>query len=309
MNVTVTVTVVEHLKLSEAINELYLLVAYVAIGLLSITVPTFALGVAFVGREKSRISNDMEQIQGRRKTLQATVERALVSSDERLVRSALDTVEEYEEQARKLARRLITLESLSAKRCVGYPSISFLGTIIAVAVFSYYTGDSQLAAGLFVASLCLACGMFYLARSLVAIEQVATRARESVLPLLRVSFERGIKAMQFKTREKREVMISVWNDEDVNAEDVSVALMFSAEFKVLPSEAYAVVKTEPSEFFLYPNSVSAQARFDRVYARSSEEFRVLLEMPEKPGTYLVPVEMREKEIGRVYSELRIEISD
>lgn len=307
MNVTVTLTITGSQTSFGAINDIYLLVAYLAIGLLSVAVPTYAIGVSYVSREKWRLDSAIEELCVRDAVLDAELKRAQTAHDKSRLRLLLNDLDQELKKTQELKKQLRAKGFLSVRGTVGYPFVGFLAAVIVVALFGYYTGESQLALGLFTASIFMAFGTFHIVRSLRTIEQAAVSMTGSLLPSLRINFGSGTKSMNFKAGEQAKVSISISNHAHAEAENVCIGLIFTREFTILPGNTYKIRELEPTD--LYPNSIEVRLERERIEAYIDEETDVFVKMPDKPGIYSIFVEIREKKIGRMTSALVFEVSD
>jgi len=265
---------------------------------MSITVPTYAISVTYLARETSKSIQDLHK---RRKELAEKLEELRKKlEDEAGVKAIEQEMAKYKEEDERLKDRQ---HCLSAKGAVGYP-FAGLFTGLAVAAYGYYAGgNGWVPLALF---LSMGYGVYRLAKSLVAIEQAAMRPEEVLLPALGVSFETRARSMSFKVAEQREVRFRVFNMGNDIAEKVHVMLFFTPEFQISPGPNYTVTRQGP--LTRHPNHDGVTLRFQEIHVNLSQIRRVKLKTPDKPGTYDVPVEIRERRIGNIHSRLRFEVS-
>ena len=93
--------------------QILLLLAYLAIGLMSITIPTYAISVSYLARETLRTIKDMEK---RRRDLSEKLEELKKKLEQKPgVKELKSEIRAYEEEEKQLKDRL---ECLSAKGAV-----------------------------------------------------------------------------------------------------------------------------------------------------------------------------------------------
>jgi len=281
-----------------ALGELYLLAAYLAIGLMSITIPTYAIAVTYLARETSESRKDLQK---RRKELAQKLE-ALKKrlEDEAGVASISKEIKEYEKEDNRLKSRQLFLSAMGA---VGLPSVSFLSALV-VAAYGYYSGGNG-GTPLFLLTF-MGIGLFFLAKSLLAIEQAAMRPEEILLPALRVTFASKATSMSAKASEKRIVTFLVWNEGKEHAEDLLVMAFFDPEFNIMRGGDYRIVRQLPESDHPDYNAVCLEEKL--IHADTFNSYDVYLTMPKKAGSYFIPVQVRARKIGKLDSELRLEIS-
>lgn len=279
-------------------GELYLLAAYLAIGLMSITVPTYAIAVTYLARETSESRKDLQK---RRKELVQKLEGLKKRlEDEAGVASILEEIKKYEKEDERLKSRQLYL---SVKGAVALPFTSFLLALV-VAAYGYYSGSNGVIP-LFLLTF-MGMGLFLLTKSLLAIEQAAMRPEEILLPDLRATFASKATSMSAKASEKRMVSFLIWNEGKEHAEDVLVMVLFEQGFRVGPGKNYSVVP-QPSESE-YADYTAVCFELNLMHADTFDSYDVNLTMPEKAGSYSIPVGIHARKIGKLNSELRLEIS-
>lgn len=112
----------------EEMLQILLLIAYLAIGLMSITVPTYAISVSYLARETSK---SMEEMRKRRKDLSEKLDELKKRLEIELgVESIKQEIEKYEMEEKELKNRLTCL---SAKGAVGYPFLFFVFALVLAA--------------------------------------------------------------------------------------------------------------------------------------------------------------------------------
>lgn len=283
----------------EEIFQILLLLAYLAIGLMSITVPTYAICVSYLARETSKT---IEDIGKRRKDLSEKLEKLRRTLEkEPGVGGIKEEIKKYEDEETKLRFRM---DSLSAKGAVGYPFTCF-GLALFFSAWGIY--DSTLDAFSFIGSvIMIALGLYRLALSLQAVEQAALRPEERLLPEFRVDFPSGTAVERHKVGEEKTINVVVHNYGKEVAEDVDLMFFFPPEFRIKPSRGYRVIKQDPYSRYADFNAACFDVKI--LHRALSLKFAISLKMPEKPGTFKIPVAIRARKIGYIDYELTIEVA-
>lgn len=282
----------------EEILQILLLLAYLAIGLVSITVPTYAISVSYLARETLKTLEDMrkrredlsEKLDGLRKRLK----------EEPGVEGIKEEIKKFEEEEAGLKDRL---GCLSAKGAVGYPLVGFtLGLVCAAYGIYIFPENASL---LILASIvCIAYGLYRLAKSLLAVEKAALRPEEELLPRFRVAFASGSLIERFNAGEQREVEFAITNYEEI-AEDVDVMFFFPPEFELMKKAEYRVFKQLPLS--RYQGYNTAEWTLPLIHIDVSMTVIVSVKAPAKAGRYQIPVCIRARKIGKTDYQLSIEV--
>jgi hypothetical protein len=281
------------------ILQILLLLAYLAIGLTSITVPTYAISVSYLARETLETLEDMRK---RRKDLSEKLDELRKKLEkEPGVEGIKEEINKFEEEEAELKDRL---ECLSVKGAVGYPLGGFLlGLICAACGIYILPGNASL---LMLASIIfIVFGLYRLAKSLLAVEQAALRPEEKLLPTFRFSFTSGSSVETFKAKEQKEIEFLIINYGKDIAEDIDLMIFFPPEFKLLKKPAYDIVKQIPTA--RYPNYNAAEFEIKILHVEISQPGAVLVEMPEKTGSYKIPICIRARKIGKSDHQLTIKV--
>lgn len=264
---------------------------------MSITIPTYAISVTYLARETSRTIQDLGK--RRRELAEKLDELRKKLEDEAGVKAIEQEMAKYKEEDERLKDRQLCL---SAKGAVGYPFAGFF-VALAVVAYGYYTGGNELSpAALF---LSMGYGVYRLSKSLAAIERAAMRPEKVLLPDLKARFSSGASSMSFKVSQQQAVEFMITNEGEDVEEAVMVTFNFSPEFGVKPGTDYDVVKQGPTT--AHPGWNSTFFKIDIIHVDLSIDVEVNLKLPDKPGSYVVPVVIRAKKVGKLESELRFEV--
>lgn len=287
-------------EIMDDIFQIFRLLAYLAIGLISITVPTYAITVSYLARETKETLHEMKK---RRADLSEKLEELRKQlKKEPGVQGIKEEIERFEEEEVQLKDRL---QCLSVKGAVGYPLVGFmLGLIFAGLTMFMYPDNFTLP---FLASIFfIAYGLYRIAKSLLAVEQAALRPEEKLLPMFRVSFASGALVERFKAKEEQEIEFNVVNHGKEVAEDVNIMFFFPSEFKIVRARSGSIVKQQPTTRYAGYNS----AYFEKPVFHSYLEitYAVRVKMPDKKGKHKIPVCIRAKKVERSDHQLIIQIT-
>ena len=283
----------------EEILQILLLLAYVAIGLMSITVPTYAISVSYLARETLKTLEDMRK---RRRDLSEKLDELRKKLEEEPgVEGIKEEIEKFEEEEAELEDRL---ECLSAKGAVGYPFGAFaLGLVCAA--YGIYIFPENTSLPILASIISIAYGLYRLSKSLYAVEQAALRPEEKLLPTFRVDFESGATVEKYKLGEEKKVGFHVHNYGKEMAEDLDIMIFFPPVFELLKMRGYGIAKQGPKT--RYPNYNAAEFDFKLIHVAFEMPLTVHVKMPQKPDIYKIPVAIRARKIGISDHQLTIEI--
>lgn len=280
--------------------QIFNLLAFLAIGLISITVPTYAISVSYLARETITAQEIMKR---RREELQKKLEeyksRLAASPDTKELK---DGIKNYERQIKEIKTNLFDLYARSA---VWRPIFFFLVALIFSAIGSYDSTSSDAGAILYMAVVSISFGLVSLGRSLRGIERAALR---ETVPKFEVKFGSGVTSEKFKVREQKLLSFSIKNIGEELAENVRLMIFFPPNF-LIKKGYYDNIVTQGDEadypkykavfFFLTPPYY--------IYADDVFYFHVLLRMPEQTGKYEIPIEISARNMKKSDHRLTIEV--
>ena len=281
--------------MTEGLLETLQILAYLSIALISLVVATYAISVSYLGRETHRSL-------WRKKKRRAELERKIKELGEKAdVKRIKEEIETYEKEISELDKRLFYL---SVEGAVVLPSI--LGLIALVfTIYNIYMNPSEIIRHYLMlgAVIFIAAGFVFLVKTLFTIDWVASGIP---IPEFEVAFESRLFSEKFHSKERKEVTFVVANIGEVIAEDIEVFFFFPPEFKVGSSRYYRVTKQEVKEE--YPNHNAVTFDIKRIHIDVGHVLpRIALEMPEKMGSYIIPVGIYERKIGESKHKLTLEI--
>jgi len=292
------------IELSESLFQILLLIAYLAIALISVVIATYAIAVSYLGRETSRAIWRMKK---RRQELREKIKKLGEKAE---IEEVKQEIKRYEKEESELKSRLFFL---SRNGAVLFPCFCYFMGLIIVAydiyrdpgemlIFNVQSDLSQFLA--WCAVILIVFGIFYFVRTLGAIESAALRIP---LPKLEVSYISKLPREKYHSKEHKEIEIAISNNGEVPAENVQVFVFFPPEFTVgggMPH--YQVVKQGPTSSHPDYNAVVYTVEFLHIDVTLKLK-PIRLDMPEKTGSYTIPVAIYERKIGVFGDQLALEI--
>jgi hypothetical protein len=278
--------------------QVFMMLAYLAIGLISIIVPTYAISVSYLARETAKT---FELIEKRREELQEKLEEfklKLKKSPE--TEDLKKEIKNYEEKIEELKTNL---SFLSVRGAVGYPLLFFLValTFAILGVYSFPTPESS---GMVITIVFMSFGLACVGRTLRGVERAALRIPS---PKFEVGFKSGATIEKFKTGEQREVPFKITNVGEELAENTRLTLLFPPDFNVIKSRDYEIIKQTDAPYSEY-NSVDFYVSPPvYVYVDDSYDFEVSIKMPEKTGRYIIPIQIHARNMRKSEHQLTIEV--
>ncbi len=292
-------------------------IAFLDIGLISVTIPTYAISVSFFGRERKRSISERER---RVEELEKKVkEMSAGLRDETGVAALQKEIEKYRRDIKKIRGKV---DSLSVWTAFFAPFVAFSASLGFAAIgYLFFTGalpapllSSSEYSIYFVASslIMIIAGLAVLSGTLIAINRAALNPE--TLSALRFSFESGSTAEKFSVNAEQVVTFILRNLGKEMGENISAQVYFPSEFGVspapiLPSVRGAVVHSQPTgPTMTYPGRMTATADVDALHEDMAAIIAVKLRMPGAKGTYKVPVQVWERRLGESKQELTFEVT-
>lgn len=207
---------VQWVKMSEVVLQVLLILAYLAIGLLAVTFPIYAISVTFLPREKWESERErkkrIEKLQTKISELTAELKGGQQAGER--VTQIKQEIERYETELRATELRF---RCLTAKGAVGIP-VSYLAFALLMVGFGLYCFNQESWYGVvafgFLSSLFSALAVHRLYKTITAVEYAVLRPARSVDFI--VGFNPGYDlSKQVKIGEKVELWISIEPEEDI----------------------------------------------------------------------------------------------
>lgn len=291
---------VQWVRMSEVVLQVLLILAYLAIGLLAVTFPIYAISVTFLPREKWESERErkkrIEKLESKISELTAELKGGQHVGER--VAQIKQEIERYEAELKGTELRVYCL---TAKGAVALP-VSFLALALFWAGIGLFFFNVEFLAGVIAfgifSILCSALAVQRLYKTITAVEYAALRPAPSV------DFELGFPPeyqsyKQVKVGEKTELMIYARPEEDI--EECTMFTNFPSEIEIVshPKETEVIVTkhptfTEISAPFGFCPKNTAVGLMSYVVAR-------------KIGKYAILVQIAGKGIHQYKKELTLEV--
>jgi hypothetical protein len=278
--------------------QAFILLAYLTIGLISITVPIYAISVSFLARETAKTS---EIIKRRQEELQEKLEGFKLKLKESPETEDLKKeIKNYDERIEEIETNL---SYLSARGAVGYPISFFLAALI-FAILGIYSNPASENGVMVLTGLFIFFGLVCLGRALVGVERAALRIPS---PEFHVEFESGATVEKLVVGEQKEILLTIGNIGEDLAETLRVIVFFPPDFDVIERENYNIFKQTGHAIYLNYNAVYYYYPLPCIYAGDLSVIRISLIAPRRTGKYEIPVHIDARNMRKSEHRLVIEV--
>jgi hypothetical protein len=283
--------------MNEVALQTLLMLAFLAIGLISVTFPIYAICVTYLPRELKETEKERKK---RREQLKAKIAdlTAKLSGEEKDSEDYKEMKKQIRIHETELDNLEIKVSFLTAKGAVRDPIITlFVGLAASLfGVYFYYENSFfyAFASGVFAASL-IGLGILFLYKTISIVEQAAIRPARTVEFIVSCGKLRQ-KCYEIKAGKASELSISVGTD-DEDVENISIGIFIPPEMKIvkLPRNPHIHV-TLQEEGFQYSNytKIGMEQEFVQKGVSLGVTFSVLVE---EIGTYQIPISVFGKGIN------------
>jgi len=175
--------------LTVEISTILQFLAVVAVGLMSVTIPTYALSITYLARETG---STLREIRRRREVLSERLE----ALREKLVKEGSTTEIEAEINRFKLEEKHLRDRQffLTVKGAVVVPLVLCLSCISLSVYGIVESADSSF---LILAAVPLLGALYFLWKTLESVEKAALRPEEKLLPIFKIEFDKGGQALTY----------------------------------------------------------------------------------------------------------------
>lgn len=276
--------------------QTFLLVAYLAIALLSMTIAIYTISVSYLGRETRRAKWLIEK---RKKKLSRELKELRKEID---VTEIKQKINEYSNEESMLGRKLFFLSFGGA---VSIPSFCFLGALLFAMIGLHYPVEDSLYLPLGMSIFLMGGGLAYLLVTLKVVEWAASRIP---LPKFEVLFESGLTKETFHRKEAKELGFWVKNLGESMAEDLDIFVFFPPQFGPPETMIDGARIRKQSEIGDYANYYAVIIPHEKIHVDAYLLVKSIgFVMPKKNGTYIVPIRIHERNIGVSEHKLTFEI--
>lgn len=286
------------------IFQTFLLIATLDIALIAVTIANYAVSASYLGREtrltRWRLEKRKDQLDKKVKELQAKGSLQL--------RDLKKEIKEAEDEQERLGVRIVLLSWIGA---VVIPCILFIISLV-IAVLGMNSDilvGSEFANVLNTQFIVFSSGILAIgfAMLLIVIRTIDSAARQIPLPEFEISFMDFEKIAKAKRNEQTEVTVCLRNKGEDIAENIKFIALFSPEFKLHAKTPYYVVHQSATSD--RPDYNAAVFDFDSQHVDIRLILDMLVTVPDKRGTYEIPVEIYESKTGKSTHRLFIEVTD
>jgi len=288
--------------LNENVLQVLLILAYLAIGLISVTFPIYAICVTYLRREKWETEKERKKrIESIKKHIaKLTDELSGEPKDSERFKQIQDRIEKHQNEKE-------SLEYLTAKGAVRKPIILF-----ALALLSTILGIQFLYMGYMELELALICGVFSGAFSIKAVyrlyKTISSIEYAALRPARTIEFDVAYRSREqtrrIKVRKETEVWVSAGTDEE-NIESFVLQMFFPPKIEI-ENVPKGVSLTIQPEGFNYPNYTMMGVKKDFVPKGTSQAVRLTV-IAKKIGRYRIPVIVHGKGIHEYETELTLNV--
>lgn len=275
--------------------QVFTILAFLAIGLISITVPTYAISVSHLARETAKTS---EIIKKRQEEFKSKLNKLKESPETGELKKEIMGYET------RIADLKTNLNYLSAKGAVGYPVSFFLLALVPSILGIYYHTSQNVGWYLVFAISFIILGLLSLGRTLRGVERAALRLPS---PKFEVEFKSGTTVEKFKAGEQKEMVFGLTNIGEDLAENVRLVILFPPDFEVIKKEGILVKKSSDPHYQGYGAVFDYLPPPACIFVDDTIIFNISLKMPKRAGTYVIPVEVAARNMIKSEHKLTIEI--
>jgi hypothetical protein len=287
-----------------------LLLAYLAIGLISVTLPIFAICVVYLRQEK----RDAE-IEKKRKVEYLKEKMATLSDKLGEQKSGSKPFAELQTQISYCESELSGLESrvesLTARGAVGKPVV-FLSFALMMAsigiLYAHQEVSLETSAAIFLSAsfsvIFSASAIYRLYRTLENIERASLRATHAVQFLVNFGVL-GKKTLEIKSGQNSEIRVGAGTDEE-DLEKLVITVFVDPAIKVVRVDT--ILTTSSRVVGGFPYEGFTMVRFvDEFVHRGTSKAMIFTARTEKKGVYKIPVRVAAKGIDKYKEELELHV--
>ena len=273
--------------MNDAVLQILLILAYLAIGLISVTFPIFAICITYLPQEKWEIKKD------RKKRIE-DLKKHIVKLTDELSGEPKDSepFREIQDRIRKHKDEKESLEFLSAKGAVRKPIISLaialLAAILGIQFFYFENLELALGSALvcgMLSALFSSIGVYRLYKTISAVEYAALRPAPTID--FNVFFEGGGKSREVKLG-KRTILKMFWGSEEETVEKVEATIFIHPELKFVSTNDKSSLQIPPST---YPDYTAVESSYNVLHKETYDAVSITVS-PSKTGEYKIPVSIK-----------------
>ncbi len=274
--------------MNDAVLQILLILAYLAIGLISVTFPIYAISVDYLRQEKWESGKErkkrLEEVKGQ--IAELARELSGESEDSERFHQINDQIGRYKSKKE-------SLEYLTARGAVMKPIILLALALLAsaIGILFLYSEYAELESALLCGALSggfSAVAIYRLYRTISAVEVAALRPARTIEFRVDIG-ERGKTTHEIKLKQEAELKIAAGTtEEDLENVEISVFVPPEIEFRDLSYKDEVATRQPRGTDF--PNYMGVTRNIPYVHRGNFQvvAFRVI---PKKVGTYEIPVQV------------------
>jgi len=268
--------------------------AFLAIALISVTIPTYAISITYLGRETEGTLKELERRRGR---FSAKLDEMRTRIQHETSTTALQALKQevslFEKEEGRLKTRLFFL---SAKGAVFFPVVFYIISLGASVWGIVYAANEQLFPTLLGSAFCLFVGLTLLWGTLRGVEDAALRPEDKLLPAFTVTFIDGNTTNSFPANTLQVVEIRIWNNGEVMAKCVEILVAFPPDFAIPPftNTSEVALTTQQGDRTIHGISTKGYhtlwLKLNEIHSTMAKAFPLLnVKIPTTQKTYSIPV--------------------
>jgi hypothetical protein len=288
--------------LTEAVLQILLILAYLTIGLLSVTFPIYALCVTYLKQEKYSAERERKRSvkEAKDEIIKLTNEMSAETTSSKRFRELQEKTSHWKQELERLEQRPYLL---SARGAVLVPTLSFFGSLAlaCLGIYAYYEGSELQVYVFAVGSLVFSCfAIAELYQTIRAVELATLKVVET--ELISVFQKTGTPTQEVKAGQAS--VIIGCHPADMDLEKAAFYIYFPPEIEVKTHTGNGMA-LQP-EYARFPKYT--MVRLDVEYATKHLFQPVKVEITaNQVGEYKIPVILIAKGIEESISELTLEV--
>jgi hypothetical protein len=292
------------IKMTEAALQILLILAYLAIGLLSVTFPIYALCVTYLKQEKYASEKERKRSMEKAKDeiIKLTNEMSTETKGSGRFRELQEKISYWTQESERLEQRPYLL---SARGAVLVPILLLSGALsfACIGIYCYYEGYEPGVFIFVVGNLFFSClAMIELYQTICTVEHAALRGAVEV-ELISKFKETGNRTHEVKIAKEVDITIGI-RSPDMDLEMANFFVFFPSEIEVKAVSRGSVgLQPETASFPNY-TLVLYSAEFAPKIFFESVTCRILAE---RVGEYKIPIKVSAKGIEESTSELTLKV--
>lgn len=239
-------------SMNDAVLQILLILTYLAIGLISITFPIYAIAVNYLPSEKWESEKERKtRIERLRNSINELNKELSGEEDSKRFAEIKRQIENYEAEKESLE---LKVRYLTAKGAVRNPIIGLVMALLAsgAGIIFFYEGNQHAYIAICgsVSGLICSWALFNLYKTISAVEHSALRPARTIG--FKICFDSGEKIQEIKRGEETEISIGACAEEQVEKFHMAIGLPTEIELKQFPTSERVTVSHQPKGAVTFP---------------------------------------------------------